>query len=196
MCSTATRRWSSARPGPSHLIVTARTAGGQRDAGGVSVFLVDKAAKGVVTRDYPTVDGQRASEVYLRERRACGADALIGPEGAALPLVEQVVDEAIAAVCAEAVRRAAPAARGHAGLHQAAQAVRPADRRVPGAAAPHGRHVHPGRAGGLDDLHGHTSSWANRPPSAPRPSPRPRSRSAAPAGSSARTRSSCTAAWA
>jgi alkylation response protein AidB-like acyl-CoA dehydrogenase len=31
-----------------------------------------------------------------------GADALIGPEGAALPLVEQVVDEAIAATCAEA----------------------------------------------------------------------------------------------
>jgi hypothetical protein len=31
-----------------------------------------------------------------------GADALIGPEGAALPQVEQVEDEAIAATCAEA----------------------------------------------------------------------------------------------
>ena len=49
--------------GPTRLIVTARTAGGQRDAKGVSVFLVDKKAKGVVTRDYPTVDGLRASEV-------------------------------------------------------------------------------------------------------------------------------------
>jgi hypothetical protein len=89
-------------PWASHLIVTARTGGGQRDAGGVSVFLVDKTAKGVVTRDYPTVDGLRASEVYF-ENVALGADALIGGEGAGLPLVEKVIDEATAAVCAEAV---------------------------------------------------------------------------------------------
>jgi pimeloyl-CoA dehydrogenase small subunit len=88
-------------PWASHLIVTARTGGAQRDKGGVSVFLVDKAAKGVVTRDYPTVDGLRASEVFF-ENVSVGAEALIGPEGAALPLVEQVVDEAIAATCAEA----------------------------------------------------------------------------------------------
>ena len=89
-------------PWATHLIVTARTGGGQRDEGGVSVFLVDKSAKGVTTRDYPTVDGARASEVYF-ENVSVGADALIGPEGAALPLVDQVMDEAVAAVCAEAV---------------------------------------------------------------------------------------------
>jgi alkylation response protein AidB-like acyl-CoA dehydrogenase len=89
-------------PWASHLIVTARTSGGQRDAGGVSVFLVDKTAKGVVTRDYPTVDGQRASEVFF-ENVSVGADALIGAEGAGLPLVEKVIDEATAAVSAEAV---------------------------------------------------------------------------------------------
>jgi hypothetical protein len=88
-------------PWASHLIVTARTGGARRDQEGVSVFLVDKAAKGVVTRDYPTVDGQRASEITF-ENVAVGADALIGPEGAALPLVEEVVDEAVAALCAEA----------------------------------------------------------------------------------------------
>ena len=89
-------------PWASHLIVTARTGGGQRDAGGVSVFVVEKTAKGVVTRDYPTVDGARASEVFF-ENVSVGADALIGAEGAGLPLVEQVIDEATAAVCAEAV---------------------------------------------------------------------------------------------
>ena len=89
-------------PWASHLIVTARTGGGQRDAGGVSVFLVEKGAKGVVTRDYPTVDGLRASEVYF-ENVSVGADALIGGEGAGLPLVQKVIDEATAAVCAEAV---------------------------------------------------------------------------------------------
>ena len=88
-------------PWATHLIVTARTGGAQRDAGGVSVFLVDKNAEGVVTRNYPTVDGRRASEVFF-ENVSVPADALVGGEGAGLPLVEQVVDEAIAATCAEA----------------------------------------------------------------------------------------------
>ncbi len=88
-------------PWASHLIVTARTGGGQRDPEGVSVFLVEANAEGIVTRDYPTVDGHRASEVYF-ENLTVPAEALIGSEGAALPLVEQVVDEAIAATCAEA----------------------------------------------------------------------------------------------
>jgi len=66
------------------------------------VFLVEKGAKGVVTRDYPTVDGQRASEVYL-ENVTVPASALIGEEGNGLPLVNKVLDEAAAAACAEAV---------------------------------------------------------------------------------------------
>ncbi len=89
-------------PWATHLIVTARTGGSQREASGVSVFLVDKSAPGIVTRDYPTVDGARASEVYF-ENVSIPADALIGGEGAALPLVHKVIDEATAAVCAEAV---------------------------------------------------------------------------------------------
>lgn len=88
-------------PWATHLIVTARTGGGQRDAQGVSVFLVEKNAKGVTTRDYPTVDGQRASEVTF-ENVALGADALIGAEGQSLALVNKVIDEAVAALCGEA----------------------------------------------------------------------------------------------
>lgn len=88
-------------PWATHLIVTARTSGGKRDAQGVSVFIVPKDAAGVTTLDYPTVDGGHASEVTL-ENVKVGADALLGPEGHGLPLVEKVVDEAIAATCAEA----------------------------------------------------------------------------------------------
>lgn len=88
-------------PWASHLIVTARTGGGQRDAQGVSLFIVDKTAKGVTTRDYPTVDGFRASEVTF-ENVSLPAEALIGSEGGGLPLVEKVIDEAIVATCAEA----------------------------------------------------------------------------------------------
>ncbi len=88
-------------PWASHLIVTARTSGDRCDTHGVSVFVVDKTADGIVTRDYETVDGRRASEVYF-ERAAVPTDALIGEVGAALTLIEQVIDEATAAQCAEA----------------------------------------------------------------------------------------------
>jgi alkylation response protein AidB-like acyl-CoA dehydrogenase len=90
-----------AAPWATHLIVTARTGGAQSDLEGVSVFLVEKSAAGVVTRDYPTVDGRRASEITF-ENVHVPAEGLIGDAGAALPLIEQVVDEAIAAQCAEA----------------------------------------------------------------------------------------------
>jgi pimeloyl-CoA dehydrogenase small subunit len=83
------------------LIVTARTGGAQRDLNGVSVFLVDKKSKGITSRDYPTVDGQHASEITF-ENVEVPAPNLIGGEGAALPIIERVVDEAIAAHCAEA----------------------------------------------------------------------------------------------
>ncbi len=88
-------------PYASHFIVTARTGGGQRDQDGVSVFIVEKGAAGVSTRDYPTVDGFRASEVIF-ENVKLGADALVGPEGQAMPLIEKVVDEAVVATCGEA----------------------------------------------------------------------------------------------
>lgn len=84
------------------LLVSARTAGSQRDAKGVSLFLVPKNAKGVSTRDYPTMDDTRASEVYL-ENVSVGADALVGAADGALPLIEKLIDEANAAYCSEAV---------------------------------------------------------------------------------------------
>lgn len=89
-------------PAADLLVVTARTSGDQRDAEGVSVFLVSADAEGVSRRDYPTVDGLRASEVTL-EGVHVGADALIGEEGKGLGLIEQVIDEGIMAVGSEAV---------------------------------------------------------------------------------------------
>ena len=91
-----------AAPWATHLLVTARSGGKQAERDGVSLFLIDANAKGVVKRDYPTVDGFRASEVYL-ENVAIGADALLGEEGGALPVIEKIVDEATVAICAEAV---------------------------------------------------------------------------------------------
>ena len=88
-------------PWASHLLVTARTGGGQREDQGVSLFLIAANTPGVVRRDYPTVDGFRASEIYF-ENASIPGDALLGGEGDALPLIEKIVDAATAAVCAEA----------------------------------------------------------------------------------------------
>ncbi|HMN54687.1 MAG TPA: acyl-CoA dehydrogenase family protein, partial [Sphingopyxis sp.] len=41
-----------AAPWATHLLVTARTGGGQRDADGVSLFLIDPNLPGIVRRDY------------------------------------------------------------------------------------------------------------------------------------------------
>lgn len=88
-------------PWASHLVVTARTGGERRDRAGISVFVLAKDTPGVTTRDYVTVDGRRASEVYF-ENASIPAEALIGAEGDGLSLIEQVADEAVAAICAEA----------------------------------------------------------------------------------------------
>lgn len=84
------------------LIVSARTAGARRDREGISLFLLDPATHGVTRRGYATQDGLRAAEVVL-DGVLLPADALLGPEGGALPLIEWVVDEAQAAICAEAL---------------------------------------------------------------------------------------------
>tara|TARA_Y100000052_G_scaffold27601_2_gene37426 strand:+ start:5117 stop:6277 length:1161 start_codon:yes stop_codon:yes gene_type:complete len=88
-------------PWATHLIVTARTSGDRFDTNGISVFIVDKSSQGITTRDYPTMDGFRASEVYFENVEVSG-DNMIGEEGSALPLIEKVTDEGIAAICAEA----------------------------------------------------------------------------------------------
>ena len=84
------------------LIVTARVGGGRRDRDGIAAFIVDGKAAGVSRRGYPTQDGLRAAEITLANVMV-GPEGVLGEPGAALPLVERVVDEAIAALCAEAV---------------------------------------------------------------------------------------------
>jgi pimeloyl-CoA dehydrogenase small subunit len=82
------------------LLATARVSGARRDRDGIGLFLVDADAPGVTRRGYPTQDGLRAAELTLSGVRVA-ADAVLSDN--ALPAIEHVVDEAIAALCAEAV---------------------------------------------------------------------------------------------
>ncbi len=89
-------------PWADKLLVTARTSGAQRDKDGVTVFIADKNAPGISSRDYPTIDGQRASEISF-ENVKLGSDAVLGQAGKGLALLEETFDRTIAAQCAEAV---------------------------------------------------------------------------------------------
>jgi alkylation response protein AidB-like acyl-CoA dehydrogenase len=84
------------------LVVAARTAGAQRDAAGITLFLVDRNARGVKVHDYRTIDGLRAADISFEVVRV-GADAILGPLDGGLPLLEHAVDRGAAALCAEAV---------------------------------------------------------------------------------------------
>jgi alkylation response protein AidB-like acyl-CoA dehydrogenase len=84
------------------LVVSARTGGASRDSRGLGLFLVDAKAKGVGVRGYPTVDGLRAAEITLDDVHV-DHDAALGDPGEAYPVIEHVVDRAIAALAAEAV---------------------------------------------------------------------------------------------
>ncbi len=82
------------------IVVSARTGGGSRDAKGITVFLVDGGANGLSRRDYPTVDGLRASELTFDNVQA---EAVLGEVDNGLSLIETVVQHGIAAVSGEAV---------------------------------------------------------------------------------------------
>ncbi|MDA9436950.1 acyl-CoA dehydrogenase family protein [Bradyrhizobium sp. CCBAU 51627] len=84
------------------IIVSARTAGGAREKNGIGLFLVDANAPGLLRRAYPTQDGLRAAEITLQNVRIGGADVIGDPAGA-FPIISRVADEAIAALCAEAI---------------------------------------------------------------------------------------------
>lgn len=81
------------------LLVTARTAGDERERHGIGLFLVEAEATGVSRRGYPTQDGLRAAEIEFD-----GVEAEpLGDPGEALPGLEWAQDETLAALAAEAV---------------------------------------------------------------------------------------------
>ena len=84
------------------FFVTARTAGGTRDEGGIGVFLVDAGADGVAVRGYRTQDGGRAAEVTL-DKVKVGDDDVFGDAENGLPLIRRTADVGIAALSAESI---------------------------------------------------------------------------------------------
>lgn len=84
------------------LLVTARTSGRTGDTDGVSIFRLDPQAAGVTVKDYGTFDGQRAADIELK-KVSVAATARLGEEGKAFPAIAAAHEQAISALCGEAV---------------------------------------------------------------------------------------------
>jgi pimeloyl-CoA dehydrogenase small subunit len=84
------------------LIVTARAEGRRADRSGIGLFVIDGKAGGVTRRGYPTQDGMRAADITLSAVRV-GPEAVLAAPDRGLEVLARVVDEAIAALSAEAV---------------------------------------------------------------------------------------------
>lgn len=84
------------------LVVSARSHGAHDAPGGIGLFLVPGNAYGVTRRGYATIDGLRAAEVTLN-RVELGEDALLGEPTGGHALLDELLDIAAIAGCAEAL---------------------------------------------------------------------------------------------
>jgi alkylation response protein AidB-like acyl-CoA dehydrogenase len=84
------------------VIVSARSAGAQRDHDGISLFVLPLDTAGITVTGYRTLDGQRAADIAFANVRA-PASALIGTAGAGWDILEAAADYGAGLLCAEAL---------------------------------------------------------------------------------------------
>ena len=94
------KRWVLGGDSADVILVSARSAGEANDARGVSLFAIERGAKGLSSTPLKTMDGRRAAHIELKDVRV-PAEARIGQEGTAVPLLEELLDIGAAAACAE-----------------------------------------------------------------------------------------------
>lgn len=92
----------NAAPLASSFIVAARTGGSEGHREGLSLFLVDRDAPYLEMTGYRTVDGRAAADLQFSAVEV-GERALLGRTDESWPLIDEVCDRAVAALCAEAV---------------------------------------------------------------------------------------------
>ena len=85
-----------------HLVVVTRTKGSRVDEEGITLFLVDSDTKGLEKQNFPTVDGLRASEITF-DNVEVNAERMIGDIDKGFNILKTIANNAILALCAEAV---------------------------------------------------------------------------------------------
>jgi acyl-CoA dehydrogenase len=82
------------------FVVVARTAGGPRDAEGLTLFLVPKGARGLSVTRQTRLDGRNAALLKL-DGVEVGADAVLGAPDGGHALLSRVIDRATVGLAAE-----------------------------------------------------------------------------------------------
>lgn len=84
------------------VLVSARTAGEQRDTAGISLFVVPLATPGVTLTDYRTLDGLRAADIVF-DQVDVPLSGLVGAADAGWDVLEAGADYGAGLLCAEAL---------------------------------------------------------------------------------------------
>jgi len=84
------------------LIIPARTSGEPTDEAGITLFAIPANSPGIQRSSYATVDAQQAAEISLRDV-SVDAGSVLGTVDEGFSTLQDVIDEATLAVCAEAV---------------------------------------------------------------------------------------------
>jgi len=84
------------------LVVVARTCGDQHSTEGISLFLVAADSQGIERKEYRTVDGYRAADIYLNAVEVT-QENLLGPVDEGFIALQNTIDFATLAVSAEAL---------------------------------------------------------------------------------------------
>jgi len=84
------------------FVVTARTSGRQFERDGISLFLVDASAPGVVVKSYKMMDGQSAATVTFKAV-VVAESQMLNAAGEGMDLIDQVMPEILMGLSAEAL---------------------------------------------------------------------------------------------
>ena len=149
-----------------HVLVVCRTTKGEYKHEGLSMIFVPTDNPAMEIKPIDTIGGRETNYLYLTDCEV-PAEAVLGE-------VDQAWTQLMAGLNVERLILAAimlgvgeRALRRHPRLRQGAQAVRPADRLLPGAPAPARRHRHRARGRPADDLLGRRQGRRGPRPDAP-----------------------------
>ncbi len=85
-----------------HFVVSVRTSGAQDNENGLTLLLIDAGTEGITRTGFPMVDGLQAAEIAFKDVRVEKARVL-GTVGQGYALLNDVINDGILAVSAEAV---------------------------------------------------------------------------------------------
>ncbi len=130
------KTWISAAHIADHILVIARSDSSGSKHEGLSMFSVPTDADGIEIRGIQTMGGKEVNDVFLTDCYVPEERVLGQVDGGWMQLMAGLNVERLILASDRPGHRPARVRR-RAGLHQGAKAVRPADRLVPDAQAPH-----------------------------------------------------------